>query len=370
MIHYGRIEDIEVIAPGWDYDVINPPLIKISDPVGTAATGHVDVTGSLEEIRILDTGFDYQNTPEVNITGGNGSGANATVAMRSIVHKVDFDAQIIGGSVGVGTTLSTIGFSTYHKFRNAEQVIYLSNGQEGISGLTTNGSYYVKTISNTEISLHPTESDAQSGLSTVSLLSYGVGRQSIRSYNTKSVVDAINIVSSGSGYSYKKRVVSSAGVSTALNKIEFVNHGYESGEVVNYTSTGTAIGGLNSGTDYYLTKVDDNNFKLSAVGLGSTNKDFYYRTDQYIDFTSVGDGTFKYPDISVTLTGRVGISSIGSETFTAQVQPIFRGEITGASLTNKGVGYGSSEIINYVRDPLVTLSFGEEAQLQPIIVDG
>ena len=35
-----------------------------------------------------------------------------------------------------------------------------------------------------------------------------------------------------------------------------------------------------------------------------------------------------------------------------------------------GVGYGSSEIINYIRDPLVTLSFGDDAQLQPIIVDG
>ena len=78
--------------------------------------------------------------------------------------------------------------------------------------------------------------------------------------------------------------------------------------------------------------------------MGSTNKDFYYRTNQYLDLTSVGDGTFKYPDISVTLVGRVGISSIGSETFEAQVQPIFRGEITGASLTNKAVGYGLSLI--------------------------
>ena len=157
MIHYGRIDDIEVIAPGSDYDIIDPPLLKISDPVGTAATGHVDVTGSLEEIRIIDSGFDYQGTPEVNITGGNGSGAVAKATMRSIVHKVDFDAQIVGGAVGVGTTLSTIGFSTYHKFKNAERVIYLSNGQEGISGLTTNASYFVNKISNTEISLHPTQ---------------------------------------------------------------------------------------------------------------------------------------------------------------------------------------------------------------------
>ena len=370
MVHYGQIDDIEVIAPGSDYDIIDPPLLKISDSVGAAATGHVDVTGSLEEIRVVDSGFDYQDTPIVSITGGNGSGAKAVATMKSISHAPSFDAQIVGGAVGVGTTLSTIGFSTYHKFKNAEKIIYVTNGQEGISGLTTNATYYVNVRSNTSVSLHPTEIDAQVGIETVSLLSYGVGRQSLKSYNTKSVVDAVNLISGGSGYSYKKRVVGTAGVSTSLNKIEFVSHGYESGEIVNYSSTGTTIGGLVSGTDYYLTSVDDNNFKLSAVGLGSTNKDFYYRSKQYIDFTSVGDGTFKYPDISVTLVGKVGISSIGTETFEAEIQPIFRGEITGASLTNKGVGYGSSEIINYIRDPLVTLSFGDEAQLQAVIVDG
>ncbi len=372
LVHYGRIDDIEVIASGSDYDIIDPPFLKISDSVGTAATGHVDVTGSLEDIRVLDSGFDYQDTPIVTITGGNGSGANAVATMKLISHSPGFDAQIVGGAVGVGTTLSTIGFSTYHKFRNAEQVIYVTNGQEGISGLTTNASYYVNVRSNTSVTLHNTEIDAQVGLSTVTLLSYGVGRQSLKSYNQKSVVDAINVVSSGSDYSYKKRVVNSAGISTSLNKIEFVSHGYESGEVVNYSSTGTAIGGLVNGTDYYLTKVDDNNFKLSSVGIGSTNKDFYYRTKQYIDFTTVGVGTntFKYPDISVTLVGVVGISSIGTQTFEAEIQPVFRGEITGASLTNKGVGYGSSEIINYIRDPLVTLSLGEEAQFQAIIVDG
>ena len=50
--------------------------------------------------------------------------------------------------------------------------------------------------------------------------------------------------------------------------------------------------------------------------------------------------------------------------------PIFRGSIKSVHLTDNGVGYGSSEIINYIRDPLVTLSFGEEAQLTPIIVNG
>ena len=32
---------------------------------------------------------------------------------------------------------NTIGFSTFHKFRDNEQVIYLSDGQTGVAGLTT-----------------------------------------------------------------------------------------------------------------------------------------------------------------------------------------------------------------------------------------
>ena len=65
-----------------------------------------------------------------------------------------------------------------------------------------------------------------------------------------------------------------------------------------------------------MTKVNNAEFKLSQVGF-STDKQFYYRTKQYIDFTSVGVGThtFNYPDITVNITGKVGISSIAGDTF-------------------------------------------------------
>ena len=68
-----------------------------------------------------------------------------------------------------------------------------------------------------------------------------------------------------------------------------------------------------------ITKINDSSFKLSQVGVAS-DTEFYYRTKQYIDITSVGVGThtFNYPSITATLTGKVGISSIGSETFGLQ----------------------------------------------------
>ena len=96
------------------------------------------------------------------------------------------------------------------------------------------------------------------------------------------------------------------------------------------------------------------------------------QTKQYLDFSSTGSGThsFNYQDISVSVEGKIGISSIGSETFEAQIQPIFRGSVTSVHLSNQGVGYGSSEIVNFNRPPTVRLVSGKNAQLSPIISNG
>ena len=99
----------------------------------------------------------------------------------------------------------------------------------------------------------------------------------------------------------------SSGISTSLNTITIANHDYESGEIVKYTAEDTAIGGLTSGTEYYISKVDNNNFHLSEIGTGSVAKEFYYNTDQFVDFTTTGSGThsFNYQDISVSVVGRL-----------------------------------------------------------------
>ena len=51
-----------------------------------------------------------------------------------------------------------------------------------------------------------------------------------------------------------------------------------------------------------MTVVDDNSFQLSQVGQ-SYDKEFFYRTKQYLNFESQGDGlhSFNYPDISVAV---------------------------------------------------------------------
>jgi hypothetical protein len=111
---------------------------------------------------------------------------------------------------------------------------------------------------------------------------------------------------------------------------------------------------------------------LSAIGTGSVENNFYYTTKQYINLTSIGSGiqSFNYPEISVEVIGNVGISSIGPTTFKAVVQPIFRGEIASVHLENTGSNYGSSEILNYNRQPLITLNSGSGAKVIPIVSNG
>ena len=370
-INYGKIEKINVLSGGSNYDILNPPVLIVSDPVGTGATGYAAISGGLQEIRVIDSGFDYEQTPKVTISGGNGSGATASVTMKQINHSVSFNSQF---EVGIGSTVSTIGFGTYHKFRNGENIVYSTGDQKGVGGISTNSTYYVSVQNEYTVKLHDTQGDAISGINTISLTSYGEGNHTLRSINKKLVVEAINITSSGEGYENKKRTTTISGINTALNSINIENHDYKSGEILKYTCEGTAIGGLNSGSEYYITKVDTNNFKLSQINVGaiSTQRDLFYREKEYVDLNSVGVGThiFNYQDISVILEGKVGISSVGSETFEAKIQPIFRGEVTSVHLSNKGVGYGSSEVINFERNPLVTLSSGSEAQVQAVVNNG
>ena len=374
-VHYGKLESIDVLAGGRNYDVINPPFLHIKDSVGTAATGFVAVSGILKDLRIIDSGFNYQETPTLKITGGNGSGANATVNMQSIEHSASFEAD--SPRVGLGTTgslASTIGFSTYHKFNNAEQVIYVTNNQEVVGGLTTSSTYFAALVGTggTSIRLHKDEAGALAGINTITLTSKGIGKQFIKSINKKSIVESINIISGGSGYQNKKRTAVSSGIDTSLNCINITNHDYQSGEIVKYTCDGTPIAGLTTDTDFYVTKKDDDSFYLSSVGVGTTASDFYHKTKQYRPLTSSGVGThtFNYQEISVSITGDVGINSVGSETFELKVQPIVRGEITSIHLSNNGVGYGASEIINFVREPAVTLLSGSDAQITPIVSGG
>ena len=369
-IFYGGIQKIDVTSKGNGYDVINPPELEISDVTGSGAVSYCQVEGKLERIEVVDPGFDYVETPVITITGGNGYGAVAKPNLVLVNHSVDFNS--IGSAGLVDLANNTVAFSTYHKFRDGESVIYKTNGQTSIGGLSDNSPYYISIQNEYTVKLHKTYSDAISRSNVVNLTSYGVGNHTLLSSNKKKILSSITVLNSGIGYKNKKTTVSSSGINTSSNTITIKNHGYKDGEIVNYTSGTVAIEGLSNNSDYYVVKINDDTFKLSQVGVGSTNQDYFYKNKQYVNLISTGLGnqTFNYPQINVQISGKIGVSTLSGQNFNAKLQPIFRGGIESVFVENGGLGYGSSEILNYNRQPLFTLKSGEGSQVKPIINNG
>ena len=366
-VYFGKINEVTVPAPGTGYDIINPPILSIQDSTGIGATGLVNVKGNLDRIEILDPGFDYVTEPIITISGGNGLGANAYANTKLITHSVSFYSTSDNAQVGLSS--DTIGFTTFHKFRESERVVYKTDGQSAIGGITDNSEYYVKLVDSKTIQLFNNESDTITGSNPVNLTSNGVGVHRFESYNKKRVISDVIVTSSGSGYENKERVSGIAGINTALNQITISNHGFNSGETITYSGNAS---GLSSDQTYIVTVVDSDSFKLSSVGVGTTAKAFYYDTKQYIDIESVGSGThtFNYPTISVNVSGEIGVTTFSGQDFNARLQPVFRGSIESVHLTDNGVGYGASEVINFNKQPVFKLLSGREAELLPIVNNG
>jgi len=364
VVHYGEIESILPVSAGSEYDIINPPFLSIKDDNGSGAVGHLSIKGSLKRVDIINPGFDIIETPSVTFIGGNGKNARVFVNLVSTDHISYFNAK-----TGINTSNNIIGFTTYHKFRDNEIVFYDPQSQTKISGLSTNSQYYVSVVDPFKIKLHLSLQDSISGVNTVGLSGIGTGVHILKSLLKKKKIGSVNVIDSGFDYETKKRTVSSSGISTFSNSIKIENHGYESGEIIVYTSTGTPIGGMSSNTSYYVTKISNNEIKLSNVSIGNTQKDIFYKTKEYVDFTSSGIGThiFNYEPISLNISYKTGIGSTYTDPIS--LRPIFNGEITSVHLENKGSSYGS-EIINLKKQPTITLLTGKNAQVSPIIKDG
>ena len=404
LCYYGTLDSIDVAGGGRYYDVINPPLLAINDGgIGYGATGYVSTRGSFQEIRVLDPGFDYTEVPIISISGGNGKGAEAECKLSTVPHEVIFNAGTLSQTVAIATDVIydnpgyNVGFLTYHKFRNNERVVYDTFGEKALAGLDTGATYFINTqqrydvtglttitswtgyagttwYSNKTVRLHTDLNECIAGVNTVSISGFGEGNHVLRSLNGKAQVTTIEVTNPGEGYENKQKTCAIAGINTALDIITIKNHDYKTGEIIEYSAdaNGTAIEGLDSNKQYYVKVLDENSFKLSTVGVGTTAKDFYFKTKQYQNLRSVGVAThtFNYPPIKVEITGAVGISSIEGNEFKCIPQPLVRGEVTSIHLTDTGVGYGSSEILNFNRQPNIDLYTGKDGELLPVVANG
>ena len=401
-VFYGQVESIDVLNSGRNYDVINPPQLLISDSVGSGATGNVFVSGSFEDVIVTNPGYDYKTAPSIVITGGNGSGATAEAKMRSVLTSIKFDA-----TAGVNTTSNTIGFGTYHNLVNGEEIVYKTLGNTGLgigttgnnntTGFLVSGSkYYVIANTDSSISLAERKNDALAGINTINLTRTASGTHQIVATNVRRVIDKIVITNPGENYrnkkidilsqeypplDYKELNTAIVGINTLNNYVFAKNHGFESGDIIEYSTTGTSIAGLSTTIQYKAIKLDSDRFRLASVGIGSTFSSENYKRNIYahLDDYGVGTHTFKYPTIQVSISGVPNLPNISGfatdsvskfSTSQATAIPVVTGSIDGIFVTQGGISYGSADILNFDRKPTAVISSGSGAVVSPIVVNG
>ncbi len=272
---------------------------------------------------------------------------------------------------------NTIGFTTFHKFRDYERVVYKTNDGVAIVGLSTNASYYVGVEDAYTVKLYNNQDDAVSGINTVGLgNTLGIGLHTLQAAEKKAVLSKVVVANGGSNYTNNEReipdfdAVKGVGISSALNLVVIPNHQYNNKDVIQYTPGTLPVEGLESNKDYFVSKIDNKTFQLVEVGIGSTARDEFWNKNIYVEIDSGGNGSFNHKPIVVTVEGVTGVSTLTGQDFNAVVQPIVRGEIFSVDRVLGGVGYGASTVYNLERQPELLIEQGENAEVSVVINNG
>ena len=381
-IFYGPIDVVNIINSGKDYDVINPPALEVESSTGIDALIEPIISGSVKEIIVDPQEFDIEDVNSVSLTGGNGSGCvlQPVVGIRN--RFIDFDSRNIFFNGGIDISDETITFKKEHNLENGQLVYYSSNGNspigigdpydstDAITGTLSDGDpYFVRVVNPTTVRIFNTKNDALAGIAGINTvgLATDTAASGIHRFRTenKTTLVSVRVVESGSGYTHRKLRVSPTGISTSYNTINFKNHGFSTGEIIEYTAA-SPVQGLSTSSSYIVSKIDDNSFKLSNAGVGGTSTSDYDR-GKYVNLTSTGSGhqIFKYPDIKVNIEVSYGSTVTG----TFNLTPVVTGEIIDAYLYESGTNYGSTTLNTPIR-PSVKIKRGKNAEIKPIIVNG
>jgi len=376
-VYYGKIESIIPSSSGdSNYDVINPPKLEIIDTgiggssgFGTGAYATVNVRGGLKRVDIIDPGFGYEVEPVVTINGGNGSGANIKCNLKAVKNEVFFNTSSLYNQLDL--TTGTIDFKTFNKFKNYEPVIYNTLKQDTIGGLIDGSIYYIVSEDGITANLYNTFEDSTAGINTIQFTSYGDGIHKITSVNKKNIISSVDVLSSGSNYTNKILYFTSDNININFDTISIKDHGYSDKEIVIFNSDGILPTGLSSTSEYYVKKVNEDEFKVYELNDNDLGKDFNYNNNFSTHFFDFGSGIHQvsYQKITLKVEAPIGINTVSSELFTAKLNPIFTGEIFSTSMKNNGSNYGDGTIINYNRVPVVNLYNGENAKLLPTVSD-
>jgi len=388
-VYYGPLDSVTVLNGGENFDVLNPPKLDLS--YGEAKLQPV-LSGSIEKVYVDRQDFDIDVSISIGYSGGNGSGAVFKPVIKTFTREVLFDGRNFTDGGGLNTDSETITFESDHGFVDGQPIIYdnnlnLSIGIGSFDGsnfiqyktLLNNEIYYPKVLNIRTIKLHNSSIDVFTGINTIGFTTENA--TGIHKFKTlpKKTLSEIKVIEPGSGFQNRKLIVKPNQILPTDFSINFKNHGFLDGDLINYnyepnltTGISTLVTGLSTSKQYYVLKTNNDSFRICDAGIGGTDKTNYNKR-KYVQFTGVstaaGYQIFSYPELSLS----VNFSSIGIGTTlpvkgSITATPVVRGKITDVYLYENGSNYGSS-IINVNNNPKIIVRNGKFAQLSPIIVN-
>ena len=389
-VYLGPIQEITPVAGGEGYSVTTPPRLEIEEPnvqitdgsappvIPTTASATPVITGKLEKILIDPQNFDIDEVFSITVNGGNSRGATARAVIDKQQRIITFDTRItqIGG--GINFNEDSITFQSDHNLPEGEVILYDNRGFDSIgistsasnlsSGtrLANGGAYFAKPINPRTIQIYDSLDKLKAGDPPLNLTSNlnGYGIQAFVTLEKNRIIGA-DIIEDGGEFVYRNMQFSPENVLPEYDEIRFKHHGFSTGDLVDYATTGTPIGGMSTERQYFIYKVDDSTLKLSDAGIGGTITSEFERLD-FVNLTSAGVGThtIKYPDI----TTEVVVSYASTIQGTVVATPVIRGEISQVYVEDGG--YYGSDIVDFQKNPKVEPVIGFGGKIKPIIVDG
>ena len=282
---FGEVENINIIIGGRYYESgdtfrVNP------DDIGGVSAGFTTFTASIANVDtrlyLKLTGdktqfFASQSLPD--FIADRRSGTISTTFTDSLT--VTFDPQSVGSGGSVFLPENSILLPTGHGLLDGDAVKYQVTAGSAVANLQSGVTYFVRNI----------------GVSSVQLA---------EDYAGNVIVD---LTSSGTGTHQLIRT----GVSTAVNRISVLNHGFTNGNSVKLLASDPPAGAQNNNY-YFVGSATTNAFTLHDVrqdALTSVNG----QTFNEVNLTDTGTGTGDFKEQNVTFVKAVNTSSNNANNF-------------------------------------------------------
>ncbi len=256
---------------------------------------------TMDQIESIVTNEAASSTITVTTLSPHGFSSNTAFSLTNTTGRrtIQFNA-----ATGVsGTTITT---TAKHNLYNTMAVVYNNNGGATVSGLSSGTTYYIMNASGFTFQLSATLSP----LTAISMTP-GTGIQNVTTLEDSSdgsfyeiaTIPSITSFTMNANAQVFRNVITFApeqqvDMSTNTIRCNAVHKQITGAPVIYSNGGGTTIGGLVSGTTYYVIRVDTTSIKLASTRANAI-------AGTPIDFTSQGSG------ISHTLT----FTSIGGEVF-------------------------------------------------------